>query len=393
VGRTKIELLSSALNPRIELYSYDIYQTLPTFIHHPVTPLEQSELDRYLFSGWRPTGQSMYTSDFLRTEDDELRGCIQLRLPLAGHAFRKRHRRLLRRNGQRFRYTTAPAAAPDEAMLEVNRRYMSLYPNKTREDLAYHITGEFERKVLPTQVLRVFDDDRLVAFSFYDLGAKITYSKAGIYDPAYAKYSLGMYTMLLEVQLAMERGHQHYYPGYFAPSYPLFDYKIELGKMEYRDILTGRWNALPRDRSQYPEDPKAVNQRALEKMAEELRDNGLAVRYREYPSFTGRFRYPQDGGGMVDAPLMLVLGRRLPLGRFRIITYENHTGHYRYSIVGGANLYDVKVRQISLAGVPRFTTPVRELRVLAHSASISEVLAVVKRWGLPDSGVGVKNEQ
>ncbi|WP_173021390.1 GNAT family N-acetyltransferase [Lewinella sp. W8] len=366
---------------------------MPTLIHHPATPLQPSELDRYLFAGWRPTGQSIYTSDFLRTEDDELRGCIQLRLPLAGHQFRKSHRKLLRRNGARFRWTTAPAGAPDEAMLEVNRRYMVVHPTKTREDIAYHITGEFDRKVLPTHVLKVFDGDQLVAFSFYDLGENITYSKAGIYDPAYARHSLGIYTMLLEVQQAMDREDQYYYPGYFAPAYPLFDYKIELGKMEYRDILSGRWLLLPDNRGDYPEDPKAANQRALENMAEALRENGIAVRYREYPSFTGRFRYPQDGGGMVDAPMLLVLGRRLPLGRFRIITYENHTGQYRYSIVGGANLYDVKVRQISQDGVPRFTTPVRELRVLAHHPSVSEIIGAVKGWGLPESGVGVKNEQ
>lgn len=366
---------------------------MPTLIHHPASPLQPSELDRYLFSGWRPTGQSVYTADFLRTEDDELRGCIQLRLPLAGHRFRKSHRRLLRRNAARFRFTTAPADRPGEDMLEVNRRYMLQHPKKTREDLAYHITGEFDRKVLDTQVLRVYDGDQLVAFSFFDLGAEITYSKAGIYDPAYAKYSLGMYTMLLEVQLATERNHHYYYPGYFAPAYPLFDYKIEVGKMEFRDILTGLWCPLPNDRDQYPEDPKAVNQRALETMAEALRETGIPVRFREYPSFTGRFRFPQDGGGMVDAPMMLVVGRRLPLGRFRIITYENHTGKYRYSVVGGANLYDVKVRQLSTSGVPRFTTPVRELRVLAYHSALQEIVRLAKRWGLPESGVGVKNEQ
>ncbi|PPK88399.1 arginine-tRNA-protein transferase [Neolewinella xylanilytica] len=349
---------------------------MATHIIHPRQFLDPDQLDAFLERGWRPTGQSIYTSDYLRTDDDELHGCLQIRLPLSGFDFKKRHRKLLRRNARRFRAQHAKAGIPDQELRAVNRRYMAEHPDKTREDLEYNVINEAGQQVLNTHVLRIFEGERLVAFSYYDLGQRVVYAKAGIYDPLYASASLGLYTMLLEVERALELGFTHYYPGYYSPTFPAFDYKLRLGSMEYRDISTAEWRAHTTDPNTQPEDPLRINRRKLVEARDTLVAAGIRAEFREYPSFTGRFRPVQQGENiMLDAPQLLLIGRPLPLEFYFVLTYDNEVGRYRFDVVRTANLYDMRVQLLSREGVPRFTTP-----VVVHSRIVeSELLPVVVR--------------
>ena len=332
---------------------------LATHIIHPRQFLDPDQLDAFLERGWRPTGQSIYTSDYLRTDDDELHGCLQIRLPLRDFAFKKRHRKLLRRNKKRFTAQYAKAGFPDQELLAVNRRYMAVHPDKTREDLEYNVINEAGQQVLNTHVLRIFEGEQLVAFSYFDLGQRVMYAKAGIYDPQYATASLGLYTMLLEVERALELGFTHYYPGYYSPTFSAFDYKLRLGPMEYRDISTAEWRAHASDPEKQPQDPLRINREKLLLAREALQASGVRAEFREYPSFTGRFRPVQQGENvMLDAPQLLLVGRPLPLEFYFVLTYDNEVRRYRFDVVRTANLYDMRVQMLSRQGVPRFTTPV-----------------------------------
>ena len=336
---------------------------MATHIIHPTRTIAPEQLDEFLARGWRPTGQSIYTSDYLRTDDDELHGCLQIRLPLQGFRFKKRHHKLLRRNRARFHVTHELARFPDGELLRVNRLYMRAHPEKTREDLEYNVMNEDGERVLNTQLFRVYDGKRLVAFSYFDVGRRVMYTKAGIYDPEYATHSLGLFTMLLEVELAVERDFTYYYPGYYAPTFPAFNYKLQLGPMQYRNIATGEWlphPALPLSPTdEAPEDPLTLNRRMLLEAQRALIGSGIRAEFREYPSFTGRFRPTREGENqMLDAPLLLLIGRPLPLEFYFVLTYDNEAQRYRYDVVRTANLYDMRVQLVSQHGVPRFTTPV-----------------------------------
>ncbi|WP_116126517.1 hypothetical protein [Lewinella sp. IMCC34183] len=349
---------------------------MATHIIHPQQFLEPENLDAFLERGWRPTGQSIYTSDYLRTDDDELHGCLQIRLPLTDFTFKRRHRKLLRRNGRRFRVTHERAGTPDEELLHVNRLYMREHPDKTREDLEYNVYNEDGQQVLGTHLLRVYEGERLVAFSYFDVGRRVMYTKAGIYDPAYASASLGLYTMLLEVELGLERDFTYYYPGYYSPTFPAFDYKLRLGPMEYRDIASGEWRVHPEAPDPAPADPLVINRQYLNEARLALATVGVRSQFREYPSFTGRFRPVQQGENvMLDAPQLLLIGRPLPLEFYFVLTYDNEGQRYRFDIVRTANLYDMRVQILSKRGTPRFTTP-----VVVHSRIVeSDNLPLVVR--------------
>ncbi|WP_157976109.1 GNAT family N-acetyltransferase [Lewinella sp. IMCC34191] len=352
---------------------------MATHIIHPRQFLDPDQLDAFLERGWRPTGQSIYTSDYLRTDDDELHGCLQIRLPLKGFTFKKRHRKLLRRNGKRFTAQYAKAGFPDQELLAVNRRYMADHPDKTREDLEYNVINEAGQQVLNTHILRIFEGEQLVAFSYFDMGQRVIYAKAGIYDPRFASASLGLYTMLLEVQHALDLGFTHYYPGYYSPTFSAFDYKLRLGPMEYRDISAAEWRPHSTDPVAQPEDPLHLNREMLREAREALLAAGVRAEFREYPSFTGRFRPVQQGENvMLDAPQLLLIGRPLPLEFYFVLTYDNEVRRYRFDVVRTANLYDMRVQILSRQGVPRFTTPVVVHNRIVESERLSVIIRKVR---------------
>ncbi|MEL6275059.1 MAG: arginine-tRNA-protein transferase, partial [Bacteroidota bacterium] len=185
---------------------------MSTLIHHPKRLLPE-ELDHYLSMGWRPTGQSIYNSNFLRLENGEVVSVLPTRMELTNYTFTKSLRKLLRRNLARFRVAYGPATMPSPDFLAVNQRYMLYCPDKSLENLEYHVLGNKLRRVFNTWETRVYDGDRLVAFSYFDLGSDSAYSKAGIYDPIYSKHSLGLFTLLLEVELCLRMQKAFFYPG------------------------------------------------------------------------------------------------------------------------------------------------------------------------------------
>jgi arginine-tRNA-protein transferase len=112
------------------------------------------------------------------------------------------------------------------------------------DSLMYSLFDFDENNIFNTMETAVYDGEKLVSFSFFDLGENSIASINGVYHPDYARYSLGFYTMLLEIQFGIENDFKFFYPGYVAPGYPRFDYKLRIahpGQIEYYEIRTRDW--------------------------------------------------------------------------------------------------------------------------------------------------------
>ena len=275
---------------------------MPSAILAPAT-VSATELDDYLAKGWRPLGQRIYTADFIQLELGEIFSVIPTRLPLQGYRWKKRHRKLLRKNNARFTYLIRKAII-DQEKLEVNERYMQDHPTKSTEELDIHTTHN-GRRIFNTLECCVYDGDRLIAFSFFDCGAKSAYSKAGIYDPDYKKHSLGIYTMLLEIRWCQTEGLDFYYPGYISPDIPLFDYKKEIGAIEFWNLRDRQWHSFESyDRSQHS--PLEVMKGQLQSGQEALEHLGLEAQQYQYVFF--EMQMMQKGHNkLLDAPCFLLL--------------------------------------------------------------------------------------
>ena len=200
-------------------------------------------LDRYLASGWYRMGTRMFTTTY-NFYDWGFLSTVWTRLPLAGHAFPKRTRKLVRRNAGAFRYEVHRARA-DAAEEEVFARYCA--------DKAYDLldtAGEYLHSApsspFDTWQCSVYDvaSGGLVAFSYFDLGAEAIQSVAGFYDPAYARHSLGLYTLCLEVVWAKANGFAFHYAGYIVPGNDIFEYKRRVGALEAFDERRKVWFPL-----------------------------------------------------------------------------------------------------------------------------------------------------
>lgn len=345
---------------------------MPTLLHNPTVPLTPEALDRYLTTGWRPTGQSLYTADYLRTDEDAIYGCLQVRVPLDDFTFKKRHRRLLKKNDQLFRVEVGKADLPDAQMLAVNKAYLKLHPEKSTENLAFHIIGDQLYPVLDTRVVKVYLKQKLLGFSFFDVGKHCLYSKAGIYDPAFADYSLGIYTMLLEMRWARQAGYRFYHPGYFAPDYPTFNYKLSFGPVEYRHPVHLRWLPLEEPPENHRADPYHIIEEKLLLLQRYLDKNGMGTRLLEYPSYTARYYYANadlDADELLDSPLLLEFQHGAPSEEL-IAVYDLPEQCYRIHETAWSGMQDFKLRPISPAnGRVRFGRPVAIYETVAEGVT------------------------
>ncbi|RMF03644.1 MAG: arginine-tRNA-protein transferase [Bacteroidetes bacterium] len=207
--------------------------------HYP-DYLPPEELDRYLERGWYRMGQTIFTTHFLCFKQ-QLYSAIWVRLHLPSHSFRKSQRKLMRRNGTRFRIVfqdESTITAEKEALF---RRYRKTFKGFLGNSLAESLYDAEENNIYDTREVQIYNANRLIGLSFFDVGKNSAASITGIYDPAYKDFSLGYYTMLLEIKYCQEHGLTYYYPGYVVPGFERFDYKLRIGEVSYYTLDQQNW--------------------------------------------------------------------------------------------------------------------------------------------------------
>jgi arginine-tRNA-protein transferase len=83
-----------------------------------------------------------------------------------------------------------------------------------------------QHDLFESEVIEIRDEHKLIAAGIFDNGHNSIAGIMNFFDPAYKKYSLGKYLMLLKMQHAIKNGKAFYYPGYIAYNYKKFDYKL-----------------------------------------------------------------------------------------------------------------------------------------------------------------------
>jgi len=197
------------------------------------------DLDEYLAKGWYRMGNTIFTCQFL-LQKRELFSATWIRLYLKDFSFKKRNRKTLSRNGKRFTYKVSKAIITEEKE-QLYQKYRESFEGFISENLIANLHEGEEMEVFDTWNIEVYEGEKLVALSFFDLGETSMSSILGIYDPDYSKFSLGYYTLLLEVQEGINLGLEYFYPGYIVHDNPRFDYKTKIGDVEYYDFLEDKW--------------------------------------------------------------------------------------------------------------------------------------------------------
>ncbi len=243
--------------------------------------LSREELDDYLDRGWFRMEQMIFTCSFL-CFDDHLYSAIWIRLDLNGYQFKKRLRKLMRKNAERFRVEIKRAVL-DQEKEHLYQLHKQRFTGYIAPSLQNSLMGECERNIYETWETCIYDGDKLVGASFFDVGKESVASIMGLFNPDYAQFSLGFYTMLLEIQYSLQNNKQFFYPGYVVPGYDRFDYKLKIGGVDYYNNKTNSW--LPYNDINHNEQGAEKLQAKLKELQVQLQEAGIHNKIYLYPLY------------------------------------------------------------------------------------------------------------
>ena len=247
--------------------------------------LSPASLDWYLNKGWYRMGASIFTTHFLYFGGQPY-SAVWIRQNLENFGFSKSQRKLMRRNAKLFDVSWGPRRV-DEERNELYARYAADFDGRLSPTISDSLEV-YDGRTNPFNTWETTIRDRvsgqLVGFSYFDLGEETVASILGVYDPKLKSFSLGYYTMLLELQYCMEQQLRYYYPGYVVPGYQRFDYKLRMGPSDYYDLASGKW--LPYEQEKIEQNaPVEIQERKLGALAGELGDDNRNPRVLVYPFF------------------------------------------------------------------------------------------------------------
>lgn len=182
-------------------------------------------LDTFLAKGWFRMGQSVFTTHFLRFQN-QFYPAVWLRYDL-GTISADSMEGKLKKIEARFQTEVGPwvSSEEQEELFTLYRKHSGL---SMAESLRHILMDEHAENVFQTFQVSIRDGDRLVGLGIFDAGDQSAAGISSIYHPDYKKYSLGKILMLLKMRHCIGLGLQWFYPGYAVPGYRRFDYKLRV---------------------------------------------------------------------------------------------------------------------------------------------------------------------
>lgn len=333
----------------------------------PSNPLSPTTIDNYLEQGWFRFGGVMRTTRYSVWEERDLRTTLWIRSRLDDYQFSRSNRRLLRKTHDRFEIRQHPMVV-DARHQELYAAYIVHVGGDRPGTLVDFLGGEDAAAMWNTEEISIWDDGELVGFCYFDAGNQSLMSLLGVFSPLYARQSLGYATLLLETEVALQRGMRFHYSGYVLPGEPRMDYKLRVGGIEFLEPDEGTWHPWSAFRPEMLPDRRM--RRQLDKVGRELAMRGVRCRRMLNPLFEMAHTAALDEQ-MVDQPMVLLVGERTPL---HLITWDDP--ERRFVVELGVPAY---VRHRRGADGPEHTTPtaiVKEFVAdLPDATAVAELLA------------------
>ncbi|MFT5618937.1 MAG: arginyl-tRNA--protein-N-Asp/Glu arginylyltransferase [Arenicella sp.] len=193
--------------------------------------VSRKELDSLLSSGWRHFGKQFFRYNLSIYEESVCR-VFALRLNLSEYKHSKRFRKIVRKNS--FFKTEIKPVEINQQKIDLFHQHKKKFTDNIPDSVYNFISPNPEIPISPYE-LNIFEDDKLIATSFFDISEKGISSIYGMFDLDYSENSLGLYTMLLEIEYAIKLGKQHYYHGYCYDVKSFYDYKKQFPALEWYD--------------------------------------------------------------------------------------------------------------------------------------------------------------
>lgn len=209
---------------------------------------------------------------------------------------------------------------------------LSFSPAPTLQTLLFR-SEKSQKTIFSTFEVCVYDEKKLIAVGIFDLGEKSAEGITCFYDHEYGKFSLGKYLMYLKMDYCKSLGYEYFYPGYFAPGYPLFDYKLDLRKkaLEYFDFVKQEW--LPFDSFDRQNTIFATMKQKLSFMAGLIQSYDIQAFVKWYEFYDIGLNDIFKGEKLLEYPLFLFIPRLNPFRvHLNLIIFNPFLCQYQFVI-------------------------------------------------------------
>lgn len=185
-------------------------------------------LDLYLAKGWYRTACYLFTTHTIEPYNNEISyPVIWLRYKVASVKLSTANRQLIRKN-KHFKVIVRPFSITDE-LVGLHKKYIANLKFQASQSLQ-DLLVDVGNVIFESYVIEVRDEEKLIAAGIFDKGLHAIAGIVNCYDPDYKKHSLGRFLIMLKYSYCVVHKIPLYYPGYYSPEYPVFDYKLTLDK-------------------------------------------------------------------------------------------------------------------------------------------------------------------
>jgi arginine-tRNA-protein transferase len=324
-------------------------------------PLEPSQLDELLGAGYFRNGHELGTN-CIRLLNGKWTSIVMLRIPVQGLQWKKRLAKLLRRNAGTFTSEFSPFSPTVEMEALWQRFKREVHGWQQAMPLAEHILRGRPAEDFNTWQLCLFSGGELASFSCFDLGERSMAALEAAYDPKLKRHSLGLYSMLLELEHCQRLGVSQYYPGFYPKGWSLFDYKLRTGNAEYFRPGEGRWVSIGQ---MTDVDWKTdVLVQVYERLITAMFNAGLVF----FEAYNQSFHLPSANPCLNDSPAWMVVKLE---ARHIAVTWDLARHHY--------HVYEVLFELPSILPEPDFTPKIiYQFQQMADYGGFDTAEAVVK---------------
>jgi arginine-tRNA-protein transferase len=198
-----------------------------------LSKINGADFDLLLEAGFRKFGYMFY-----RHVCAECKSCRSLRVSVDEFVPSKSQRRVFKKNiGLKF----------STRLLSYHKEHYELYTlhNKFRFDRIVANEENFIESFCMTPcdslITEIHDGNRLIGAGYVDIGAASLSSVYFFYDPDYLHSSPGIYSTLMEIDLAKKLGKKYYYLGFCAAGIKYSDYKTHFKPYQVYLLEEDRW--------------------------------------------------------------------------------------------------------------------------------------------------------
>jgi arginine-tRNA-protein transferase len=176
--------------------------------------------------GFRRSGRVFYAMDC-----PGCAACVPIRVPVATFRATKSQRRAQRRNVDVVVTAQKPECS-DETHALYQKYLRHQHPDPNRDDSRDTFANWLYADVVDTYEVQYRVGDRLVAVSILDVCTRSVSAVYHFFDPDEGDRSLGVFSVLAEIEWTAQLGVPHYYLGYWIEGCATMHYKANYGPHE-----------------------------------------------------------------------------------------------------------------------------------------------------------------